>query len=80
MEAEKYYVIQWFPDTKHFYFIGQQQSHAMVKLVDTVPTGDHLAAEKKEENWKDRIIKEEGSSNGRSSYAFSIFRRNFQCF
>ena len=50
MEAGKYYVIQWFPDTKHFYFIGQQQSHAMVKLVDTVPTGDKLAAEKKEEN------------------------------
>lgn len=50
MEAAKYYVIQWYPETKHFYFVGQQQSHAMVKLVDTVPTGDKLEKEKEEEN------------------------------
>lgn len=50
MEAGKYYVIQWFPESKHFYFVGQQQSHAMVKLVDTVPTGDALKKEKIDEN------------------------------
>lgn len=50
MEAGKYYVIQWFPESKHFYFVGQQQSHAMVKLVDTVPTGDALKKEKTDEN------------------------------
>lgn len=50
MEAGKYYVIQWFPESKHFYFVGQQQSHAMVKLVDTIPTGDALKKEKTDEN------------------------------
>ena len=35
--------------------------------------------ERKEGNWKDRTIKEEGNGNDRSSYAFIVFGRNFQC-
>lgn len=49
LKATKYYVIQWNPNTSRFYFVGQQQSHAMAKLVDKVPTGDALEKEKKDE-------------------------------
>lgn len=50
MNGGKYYVIQWNVTTSCFYFIGQQQSHAMVKLVDTIPTDDEIATQKTEEN------------------------------
>lgn len=50
MEAGKYYVIQWNATTQRFYFIGQQQSHAMVKLVDVVPTDKEIVEQKKTEN------------------------------
>ncbi len=50
MQGSKYYVIQFNATTSCFYFIGQQQSHAMVKLVDTIPTAAEIAAQKEEEN------------------------------
>lgn len=50
LEPTKYYVIDWFPSTGRFYFVGQQQSHAMAKLVDKIPTGDDLKKEKEDEN------------------------------
>ena len=50
MQGGKYYVIQFNATTSCFYFIGQQQSHAMVKLVDTIPTAAEIAVQKEEEN------------------------------
>ena len=50
LNAQKYYVVQWNATTERFYFIGQQQSHAMVKLVDTIPTDEEIVVEKEKEN------------------------------
>ena len=50
LNAKKYYVVQWNATTERFYFIGQQQSHAMVKLVDTIPTDEEIVVEKEKEN------------------------------
>ena len=50
MEPTKYYVIQWNATNGCFYFVGQQQSHAMVKLVDVMPSDEEIAKQKKEEN------------------------------
>lgn len=50
MVAGKYYVVQWNATTGRFYFVGQQQSHAMVKLVDVMPTADEIKKQKEEEN------------------------------
>ena len=49
IKATKYYVLQWNPNTGHFYFLGQQQSHAMAKLVDEIPSDDEIAAQKEED-------------------------------
>lgn len=50
IQAGKYYVIQWNPNTGHFYFLGQQQSHAMAKLVDEIPSDAEIKKQKAEDN------------------------------
>lgn len=50
IKAGKYYVLQWNPKTQHFYFLGQQQSHAMAKLVDEIPSAAEIEEQKQEDN------------------------------
>ena len=50
IKATKYYVLQWNPNTGRIYFLGQQQSHAMAKLVDEIPATKEIEAQKAEDN------------------------------
>lgn len=50
LRKDKYYVIKYSPDHKKFYYIGQQQAHAMVKLVDRMPTQEEIINQQMEEN------------------------------
>lgn len=50
IKATKYYVLQWNPNTGRIYFLGQQQSHAMAKLVDEIPSAKEIEAQKAEDN------------------------------
>jgi hypothetical protein len=50
MVGGKYYVIKHDVDSKHFLFIGQQQAHAMVKLVSQTPSDSEIETQKEEEN------------------------------
>ena len=50
IKATKYYVLQWNPNTGRIYFLGQQQSHAMAKLVDEIPSTKEIEAQKAEDN------------------------------
>lgn len=46
----KYYVVRYSPAYQKFYYIGQQQTHAMVKLVDRMPSAAEIAEQQKLEN------------------------------
>lgn len=50
IKAGNYYVLQWNPNTGRIYFLGQQQSHAMAKLVDEIPATKEIEAQKAEDN------------------------------
>lgn len=50
IKAGGYYVLQWNPNTGRIYFLGQQQSHAMAKLVDEIPSAKEIEAQKAEDN------------------------------
>lgn len=50
IKKDKYYVIEYDADRKVFYFIGQQQAHAMVKLVDRMPSTEEILQQQKDEN------------------------------
>ena len=50
MKSNKYYVIEYSEDMQKFYFLGQQQAHAMVKLVDTIPSEEEIIEQEKIEN------------------------------
>ena len=50
IKATKYYVLQWNPNTGRIYFLCQQQSHAMAKLVDEIPATKEIEAQKAEDN------------------------------
>lgn len=50
IKKDKYYVIEYDKERSVFYFIGQQQAHAMVKLVDRMPTEEEILQQQKEEN------------------------------
>lgn len=50
IKAGGYYVLQWNPNTGRIYFLGQQQSHAMAKLVDEIPATKEIEDQKAEDN------------------------------
>ena len=50
MKKDKYYVIEYDDERNVFYFIGQQQAHAMVKLVDRMPSAEEILQQQKDEN------------------------------
>lgn len=50
MKKDKYYVIEFDHIKNVFYFIGQQQAHAMVKLVDRMPSAEEILQQQKDEN------------------------------
>ena len=50
MREGKYYVVEFDHIRNVFYFIGQQQAHAMVKLVDRMPTPEEVIQQQQEEN------------------------------
>lgn len=50
IKKDKYYVIEYDKERSVFYFIGQQQAHAMVKLVDRMPSEEEILQQQKDEN------------------------------
>lgn len=50
MKENKYYVIEYSVSNKSIYYLGQEQAHAMVKLVDIYPTQEEIDKQKEEEN------------------------------
>lgn len=50
MKKDKYYVIEYDRERLVFYFVGQQQAHAMVKLVDRMPTPEEVLQQQIDEN------------------------------
>lgn len=77
MKAGKYYVIKHDTRQKKFYYIGQQQTHAMVMLMDHVPDSATLEQMKKDENCDNlKVIGTQDSSETDDLYKsrFSIDR------
>lgn len=50
IKAGKYYVVKYDKTESKFYFMGQQQIHAMVKLVDVMPSDAQIASDRTAEN------------------------------
>lgn len=50
MKENKYYVIKFSPANEAIYYLGQEQAHAMVKLVDRYPSEEEIEEQKKLEN------------------------------